>query len=697
MVCEGGAGHAVKMPSESASALDPQYEVNRYEALLDLADLMVRHFSLSELFHELAQRLQRVAEFELLHFSLYDPKENVMRRHLWEGEASTIPEVVPLAESASGFVWENQTPLLIRDLLSDQRFPQILGPLREKGFRTYYVLPLTTAQSRLGGLGVGSRRVDAYGEQDLRLLIRVAELVAMAVEAALTKEALLEERRRLQALVDVNRELVSSLEIHRLLPLISECVTRVVPHDFAGVTLYEDDSKALKAFVLSPSDKRPVVEMGRSVTLDQTISAQAFLEQRPQLLTRNELSLLNAPIASRMLDAGIQTVLCMPMVTSKGTVGTLNVGSKRDHAFSTQDAELLNQIAAQLAIALENARAYREIQSLKERLSQEKLYLEGEIQTELHFEEIIGESTELKKVLNQARTVAPSGSTALILGETGTGKELIARAIHRMSKRKDASFIKVNCAAIPTGLLESELFGHEKGAFTGAVNQKVGRIELADQGTLFLDEIGDIPLELQPKLLRVLQDQEFERLGGIKTIRVDVRLLAATNRDLSKDVGAGEFRSDLFYRLNVFPIRMPPLRDRRSDIPLLVRHFVHKLAKRMDKKIDTIPNATVEALTNWQWPGNVRELENFIERSVILTEGNVLRVPLSELRPQVGAGGVEDTTLQAAERDYIIRVLRESGGLVSGARGAAAKLGLKRTTLQSKMRKLNIQRKDFVA
>jgi transcriptional regulator with GAF, ATPase, and Fis domain len=302
----------------------------------------------------------------------------------------------------------------------------------------------------------------------------------------------------------------------------------------------------------------------------------------------------------------------------------------------------------------------------------------------------------LKKVLNQAKTVAPSGSTALILGETGTGKELIARAIHRMSRRKGANFIKVNCAAIPTGLLESELFGHEKGAFTGAISQKIGRIELADQGTLFLDEIGDIPLELQPKLLRVLQDQEFERLGGVKTIRVDVRLLAATNRDLSKDVGAGEFRSDLFYRLNVFPIRMPPLRNRRSDIPLLVRHFVQKLAKRMDKVIDTIPNATMDALRNWHWPGNVGELENFIERSVILSKGKVLRVPLSELRPQVGEDGVEDTSLLAAERDYIVRVLRECGGLVSGPRGAAAKLGLKRTTLQSKMRKLNIERKDYL-
>ena len=318
--------------------------------------------------------------------------------------------------------------------------------------------------------------------------------------------------------------------------------------------------------------------------------------------------------------------------------------------------------------------------------------MEDEIRSELNFEEIVGESAELKHVLAQARTVAPSDSTVLILGETGTGKELIARAIHRMSKRRDASFIKVNCAAIPTGLLESELFGHEKGAFTGAVSKKIGRMELADKGTLFLDEVGDIPLELQPKLLRVLQDHEFERLGSNRTVRVDLRLVAATNRNLSKRITEGEFRSDLFYRLNVFPIHIPPLRVRRNDIPLLVRHFVKKIAWRMDKQIDTIPSQTMGALVNWHWPGNIRELENLIERSVILSEGPVLRSPLTELQVELPS---DDATLERAEREHIIRVLRECGGRVAGANGAAVKLGLKRTTLQSKMGKLKIERKDY--
>ena len=320
--------------------------------------------------------------------------------------------------------------------------------------------------------------------------------------------------------------------------------------------------------------------------------------------------------------------------------------------------------------------------------------MEDEIRSELNFEEIVGESATLKQVLDQARTVAPSDATVLILGETGTGKELIARAIHRMSSRKNASFVKLNCAAIPAGLLESELFGHEKGAFTGAVSQKMGRLELADKGTLFLDEVGELPLEAQPKLLRVLQDQEFERLGSTRTIRVDIRLIAATNRDLAKSVAGRQFRSDLYYRLNVFPIRMPELRERKEDIPLLVRYLVQKFARRMNKHIETIPAETMNALASWEWPGNVRELENFIERSVILSKGPILRVPLVELNLAT-EDAHSDSTLESLQRENIIRVLRETGGVLGGPRGAAARLGLKRTTLQYKMQKLGIAREEY--
>src|SRR5881296_3629330 len=416
------------------------------------------------------------------------------------------------------------------------------------------------------------------------------------------------------------------------------------------------------------------------------LAGQALLEREIKIFSSEDLGGARSKYVSQLVEHGIQSLCCVPLITRKGEVGTLNLASTQKDAFKSQDLDILQQVAAQVAIALDNARAYREIADLTDKLAKEKLYLEDEIRTELHFEEIVGESAPLKRVLAQAKTVAPSDATTLILGETGTGKELIARAIHRMSSRKDASFIKLNCAAIPTGLLESELFGHERGAFTGAISQKIGRLELADQGSLFLDEVGDIPLEIQPKLLRALQEREFERLGSTRTKKVDVRLVAATNRDLEKMIETREFRSDLYYRLNVFPIRIPPLRERPEDIPLLVRHFTQKYARRMDRRIETIPSNTMNKLRRWHWPGNVRELENFIERAVILTRNSVLNVPVSELTdgPWPTAG---IAVSGSAERDQIVRVLKDTEGRVGGPNGAAARLGLKRTTLISRMKK----------
>jgi formate hydrogenlyase transcriptional activator len=386
----------------------------------------------------------------------------------------------------------------------------------------------------------------------------------------------------------------------------------------------------------------------------------------------------------------------LPLINRERVLGTLNVLSRREAAFTQEDLELLRQMANQVAIAVDNALAVREIAELKDKLAEEKLYLEDEIRSEYNFEEIIGESAVWKQVLEQVETVAPTDSSVLILGETGTGKELIARAIHNLSERRERTFVKLNCAAIPTGLLESELFGHEKGAFTGAISQKIGRVELADHGTLFLDEVGDIPLELQPKLLRLLQEREFERLGSTRTLRVDLRLIAATNRDLAEMVAERQFRSDLFYRLNVFPIRLPALRQRGKDIALLVRYFAQKHAESKGKRIERIPSETMQALERWHWPGNVRELENLIERAVILTRGSVLNVPLAELKPGHEAPAAENlTTLEDAERDHIVKALKKAHGVVSGPTGAAARLGLKRTTLNSKMRKLGITRKDY--
>jgi formate hydrogenlyase transcriptional activator len=503
------------------------------------------------------------------------------------------------------------------------------------------------------------------------------------------------EKRRLQTLTDVISLLASNWDITQVFPRISARLRRVLRQEFASFALHD----ARTGLLVHQATDFP---FGRGLTPPVQISpselpaGRSIQERKPMIFSREQLRGFDHDIARAMLAEGLQSLCCVPLLRPKGPLGVVVLGSTRPDAFGEDDVELINQVATQLAIAIENHRTAAEIEQLKQRLGEERSYLEGESRGEGQFPEIVGDSSPLKQVLDQVATVALSEATVLILGETGTGKELVAHAIHRMSRLKAGPFIKVNCAAIPTGLLESELFGHEKGAFTGAISRKIGRLELADGGTLFLDEVGEIPPELQPKLLRVLQDQEFERLGSTRTVKVKVRVVAATNRNLNASIAKGEFRSDLFYRLNVFPIRLPSLRERREDIPLLIRHFVHKFARRMDRYIETIPKETMKALMQWDWPGNVRELENLMERSVILSEGNALRVPLAELQAKNPASGDEsDRSLDSAERQHIIRVLRETHGILSGPDGAARRLGLKRTTLQSKMQRLGITRKDY--
>jgi formate hydrogenlyase transcriptional activator len=670
-------------------------DVGRYEALLQMADLVVHHRSVPELLPELAQRLRSVASFEVASLCLHDPHKNVMRIHFWEGDQrlSDITEL-PVEESACGFVWEKQRPMVLDDLHTETRFRRAVSLLREKGVRSYCELPLTTAQKKLGALGLGSSRPNAYGDDDVELLRRVAELVALALENAMSRAAFVEEKERLEMLLELSTTLMSNLDLRHLFPAISGLIRRVVPQDYASLALYEEADHCLRVYALDSALAQELIDSETVAPIGEPASGAVFLKGETRVCNREDLAAIGSPVLTRMLELGIQSFCAIPLMTRKGKLGTLNLGSMADHAFAPQDVSFLKQVAAQIAVALDNARAYREIAELTDKLKKEKLYLQDEIRSVLNFEEIVGESAPLKHVLAQVNTVAPLDATVLILGETGTGKELIARAIHRMSSRKDGSFIKLNCAAIPTGLLESELFGHEKGAFTGAVSAKIGRLELADKGTLFLDEVGDIPLELQPKLLRVLQDQEFERLGGVRTIRVNIRMIAATNRDLAKSVAAREFRSDLYYRLHVFPVHMPPLRERGKDIELLVRYFVRRFSRRMNKQIETIPSETMNALARWEWPGNVRELENFIERSVILSEGTILNVPLSELRPTYD-GTQHNSTLESLEREHILRVLRETGGVISGVHGAAVRLGMKRTTLQSRMQKMGISRRDF--
>jgi formate hydrogenlyase transcriptional activator len=531
---------------------------------------------------------------------------------------------------------------------------------------------------------------------------RVTRIGVVAVE--ITKEKELEEsfrsvfenlkdqKKRGQVMTDVSRLLESKWDVHQVFPQVSARLRRVLRQEYAALSLRDENTGLLvQQSIDFPFRKSQSVPVEVITTKDP--GGKACRERTGLIFSKHDMQVFKSESTEHLLTEGLRSLCCVPLIRPKGPVGVLVLGSTRVEAFKPDDLTLLNQVAAQLAIALENAATAREVERLKIQLGQEKKHLEGDTRPPAQFAGIIGTSPALQKVLEQVAIVAPSAATVLLLGETGTGKGLIARALHYSSKCKDKAFVSLNCAAIPTGLLESELFGHEKGAFTGAVRQKVGRLELADKGTLFLDEIGDIPAELQPKLLRVLQDHEFERLGGTRTIKVDLRVIAATNRDLAKSVAEQRFRSDLYYRLNVFPIRIPPLRERRQDIPVLVRHFVKKFAARMEHAIETVPNQTMDALMNWDWPGNVRELENFIERSVILTEGTALRVPLVEL--QMKGHGSLDASLENTEREHIIRILREAGGVISGPQGAARRLGVKRTTLQSKIERLGITRRDY--
>jgi formate hydrogenlyase transcriptional activator len=517
--------------------------------------------------------------------------------------------------------------------------------------------------------------------------------------AKVTRDFTDRKRAEEAMMLQLSSALLANMDVRKLLGAISASIREVVPHDAATLGLYDAATGGLIVQFLGGDE----VETRRGdvrLPLHGSPSGEAFRSREPVVLPQIKTSRFAPNTTQHLTGLGMQSGCWVPLIHRGEVIGTLAVASRVQAAFNERDAEMLTQLAAQVAMAVNNALAFRQIVELRDRLTLEKQYLQDEINLENRFEDIVGESTGLRQVLKEIETVAPTDATVLIQGETGTGKELLARAIHRLSPRNDRTFIKLNCAAIPAGLLESELFGHEKGAFTGAIARKMGRLELAHEGTLFLDEVGEMPLDLQPKLLRALQEREFERLGGTRPIQVNVRLIAATNRDLGKMVAEKQFRADLFYRLKVFPIFSPPLRDRAGDIPVLVRHFVATHSRRMGKAIQTIPKETMEALTRWKWPGNIRELENFLERAVILTRGLVLYVPLAELEnddeEEDDSVESESPTLQAAEREHILRVLRETGGQIGGPEGAAARLGLKRTTLNSKLKKLQIGRSDYM-
>ena len=682
---------------------DLVHDRDRLRLLLEVTESIASHRDPGMLLQDLAQRLPSIVPFDYINIVLHEPARNVMR--LWLLVAS-VPSTIspglemPVEDSPGGWVLMHQQPLTVNDIAQEQRFPKLMSMLHENGVKSFCAVPLTTAQRRLGAMGFGSLQSMRYQDVDLRFMQQVAKQVAVAVDNAFNSEAavayqrqLARERDRQRLLLEVNNAVIAHLELRELLKAISVSLSRVVPHDLAGFALYDHEKQRLSAHALDFPGNQDFVETGEAIPLEGTPEGKAFASRQTVLIRSLDLAEYPAEIIKRAQAAGLKSGCAVPLISHGRVLGTLSVVSMQEAAFSPDDAELLTQIGAQMAIAVENALAYKQIAQLKDKLTEEKLYLQEEIQTEYNFQEIVGESQTLRRVLKEVQTVAATASTVLILGETGSGKELIARALHNLSDRRERTFVKLNCAAIPTGLLESELFGHEKGAFTGAIATKIGRFETADRGTLFLDEVGEIPLELQVKLLRVLQEQEFERLGSTRTIRVDVRVVAATNRDLSQMVEEQKFRSDLYYRLKVFPVMLPPLRERAEDIPALVRHFAQKFALRMKKRIETIPAEAMKALQTYPWPGNVRELENFIERAVILSSGSDLRAPLTELKAATSPppnGSLK--TLEDAEREHILKALREAKWTIGGSTGAAARLGMKRTTLQSKMQKLGIVR-----
>ena len=540
--------------------------------------------------------------------------------------------------------------------------------------------------------------------------------------AQTAQEELQRRNDRLELLLNLTKSITSDLDLREVLRSASAHIREVMRGDVAAVSIADKASGNFRLFVIDYPHGKGFAREDLLITQSES-ARRAFDTLKPVIANLVDLDEISPAVHEELTSIeGAKSVCLVPLVNRGRAIGILSTVRTTENPFTEEEVEFLSQVAGPIAIAIENALAYEEIAQLKDKLAEEKHYLEEQIRSEMGFEQIIGSSVAIKHVLQLVETVAPSDSTVLLLGETGTGKELIARAIHEHSRRKDRTFVKLNCAAIPTGLLESELFGHEKGAFTGASGQKVGRMELADQGTLFLDEVGDIPIEIQPKLLRVLQEREFERLGSTHTRRVNIRLVAATNRDLEKMVVEREFRADLFYRLNVFPIRIPPLRQRREDVPLLTKYFVQKIAKRMQKNIDSVPASVIKGLTAWDWPGNIRELENFIERAVILTRGKSLDAPLWELHklktgepaslpaPQgeeeeiarIVKNTINSLSSKRAldehaqkQRQEIIRVLAECKGRIAGENGAAARMGIPRSTLNCRIRKLGINPYEY--
>jgi formate hydrogenlyase transcriptional activator len=682
---------------------------DRTQLLLRLTNAVTSERHLPDLLRTISMLLRGTIPHHYASLSIWDERAQGLRR--WaavQPEAVTpIPEGELLDKDEPPWLaFESGDVIEIWKESLDVLNTKVTAALVARGVQAGVCLPLKTQRGTYGVLNVGSPNADAFPMSEIMLLWQIARQLAVAIENATyfdraeqyRREAS-DERDRFKLLLDVNNTLVSTLDARSLWSSVLETVRRTLNHDYASLVVFSAGTRELHLEAATYYDERGVLEPHVTTSLDQSPAALAFPWNHPHVFKGAELDQFDIAGVPTLRSAGLQSVCCVPLSTRRGVLGALNIASRRAEAFSQTEVDLLRDVAGQVAIAVENTIAFREISDLKNRLAEEKLYLEDEITSQHDFKEIVGNSPAVRNVLQQIQAVAPTDATVLLLGETGTGKELLARALHDLSRRRDRPFIRFNGAALPGGLIESELFGHEKGAFTGADRAKTGRLELAHGGTLFLDEVGDIPLEVQPKLLRALQEREFERLGSVRTQRIDIRLVAATHRNLEEMVAASAFRSDLYYRLSVFPIHVPPLRDRREDIPALVRHFVQKFSRAMGRDITRIPKSTMDALRRWHWPGNVRELQNVIERATILSTESVLHVPSAAIetvvkRERAGAARAE-ARYRVGERAMILKALSESNGIIGGPTGAAERLGLKRTTLQSKMHKLGIKRPSF--
>jgi formate hydrogenlyase transcriptional activator len=707
----------VKSCEEIGALGEPERSVQRYRTLLEINNAIITNLTQDALLHALSEALCGVIPLDLAAFTIYDPAREIFRFLAIECPPSDYFRVgleVGRQESSCASVLDHQRPVVRRDLEREQYYPMDRRLLAE-GIHSYCVAPLIVGGKAIGTLNLGSENRNQYSDADAEFLRDVANQVALAVanmrsyeEIAALNLQIERAAARNRTLLEVNNAIITHLTQDALLHSVSETLRSVIPFDRAAFTLYNPATETFRYLategVLPSEYFRPGMEFHRT----ESMSARVFDEQRP-VLRRDLEKEQKYPNDRRLVDEGIKADCLVPLIVAGRSIGTLNIGSLTRNQYSEADLELLQEIGNQVALAVANMQSYEEIAALKARLEKENVYLQEEIRTEHNFEEIVGNSPALLTVLRKLEQVAATGSTVLICGETGTGKEIIARAIHGRSPRKHRPLVKVNCSAISAGLVESELFGHMKGAFTGAIERRIGRFELADGGTIFLDEVGELPLETQVKLLRVLQEHEFEPVGSSRSLHVDVRVIAATNRNLEEAVQSGAFRSDLFYRLNVFPLDVPPLRDRRSDIPQLATVFLSYYATKLGKNVEGIAVEAMDRLTQYPWPGNVRELQNVIERAVILARGAILELEpdlvsmlTSSVPPQTLEGATEGVarptppttfaTLAEVEREYIIRALKQTNGIVEGPKGAARLLNLHPNTLRHRMDKLGIRR-----